>query len=149
GHVSFAVTLFLPLAVIAAMGISALMATAYRHYSDQEGDIESWLDCFVMIQAFGSTAWGLMPWLCWEPGNRLNHMFLAACVMAVIAGLVAARGSNMRMYVANLLPLSVMTSGRFLLGDSLADIMMGAAAPFVALQMWFTGRPLVLRMGED
>ena len=26
---------------------------------------------------------------------------------------------------------------------------MGAVAPFVALQMWFTGRPLVLRMDED
>ena len=51
-----------------------------------------------MIQAFGSLAWGLMPWLCWEPGNPLNHMFLAACVMAVIAGLVVARGSNMKMY---------------------------------------------------
>ena len=31
-----------------------------------------------MIQAFGSAAWGLMPWLCWEKGNELNHMFLAA-----------------------------------------------------------------------
>ena len=69
--------------------------------------------------------------------------------MAVIAGLVAARGSNMKMYVANLLPLSLMTCARFLLGDSFSDMMMGAAAPFVALQMWFTGRPLVLRMGED
>jgi two-component system cell cycle sensor histidine kinase PleC len=26
---------------------------------------------------------------------------------------------------------------------------MGALAPFVAFQMWYTGRPLVLRMGED
>src|SRR6201985_3547308 len=149
GHVSFAHTVFLPLAVTAAMGASALMATAYQYYDESENDVDSWLQCFVMIQAFGSLAWGLMPWLCWEPGNLLNHMFLAACVMAVIAGLVAARGSNMKMYVANLLPLSLMTAARFLLGDSFADVMMGAAAPFVALQMWFTGRPLVLRMGED
>jgi two-component system cell cycle sensor histidine kinase PleC len=149
GHVSFAHTVFLPLAVTAAMGASALMATAYQYYDESESDVDSWLQCFVMIQAFGSLAWGLMPWLCWEPDNALNHMFLAASVMAVIAGLVAARGSNMKMYVANLLPLSLMTSGRFLLGDSLADIVVGVIAPFVAFQMWFTGRPLVLRMGED
>ena len=31
-------------------------------------------------------------------------MFLAACTMAVVAGLVVARGSNMTMYIANLLP---------------------------------------------
>jgi two-component system cell cycle sensor histidine kinase PleC len=76
-------------------------------------------------------------------------MFLAACAMAVIASLVVARGSNMKMYVANLLPLSLMTSLRFLLGDSITDMVMGGLAPFVAFQMWYTGRPLVLRMGED
>jgi hypothetical protein len=94
GNVGFASTLFLPLAVTAAVGASALMATAYQHYNDSEGDEDSWLQCFVMIQAFGSVAWGLMPWLCWEPGNALNHMFLAACTMAVIAGLVVARGKQ-------------------------------------------------------
>jgi len=149
GDVSFASTLFLPLAVTAAVGASALMATAYQHYNDSEGDVDSWLQCFVMVQAFGSIAWGLMPWLCWEKGNALNHMFLAACAMAVIAGLVVARGSNMKMYIANLLPLSLMTSARFLTGDSIADVAMGALAPFVAFQMWYTGRPLVLRMAED
>jgi two-component system cell cycle sensor histidine kinase PleC len=149
GHVSFASTLFLPLAVTAAMGANALMSTAYQHYNDSEGDEASWLQCFVMIQAMGSTAWGLMAWLCWEPGNALNHMFLAACVMAVIASLVVARGSNMKMYVANLLPLSLMTSARFLFGESITDVVMGGLAPFVTFQMWYTGRPLVLRMGED
>ncbi|HJS44817.1 MAG TPA: HAMP domain-containing sensor histidine kinase [Rhizomicrobium sp.] len=153
GNVSFASTLFLPLAVAAIMGASALMATAYQNYSDNdndsEGDAHSWLHGFVAIQALSSAAWGLMAWLCWEPGNALNHMFLAACVMAVIASLVVARGSNIMMYVANLLPLALMTSARFLLGDSVTDMVMGGLAPFVAFQMWYTGRPLVLRMGED
>jgi two-component system cell cycle sensor histidine kinase PleC len=149
GNVSFASTLFLPLAVTASMGAAALMATAYEKYNDSEGDVYSWLQCFVGIQAMGSAAWGLMAWLCWEPGNALNHMFLAACMMAVIASLVVARGSNMQMYVANLLPLALMTSARFLLGDSVTDMVMGGLAPFVAFQMWYTGRPLVLRMGDD
>ena len=149
GDVSVAKTLWVPLAVTAAMGASTLMATAYQHYNDDEGDTDSWLQCFVMIQAFGSFSWGLMPWLCWEPGNALNHMFLAACVMAVIASLVVARGSNMKLYLANLLPLSCMAAARFLLGDSVTDMVMGALTPFVVFQMWHTGRPLVLRMGED
>ena len=42
-----------------------------------------------------------------------------------------------------------MTSARFLLGESGTDIVMGGLAPFVAFQMWYTGRPLVLRMAED
>jgi two-component system cell cycle sensor histidine kinase PleC len=149
GHVSFAYTVFLPLAVTAAMGATALMATAYEYYDDSEGDVESWLQCFVMIQAFGSAAWGLMPWLLWERGNTLNHIFLLACVMAAIAGLVSARGSNMKMYTANLLPFTVMASARFLFGGTLTDALLGIAIPLVAVQMWHNGRPLVLRMGED
>jgi len=149
GNVSFAYTLFLPLVVTASMAAAALMATAYQHYDDSEGDVASWQQCFVMIQAFGSAAWGLMAWLCWEKGNALNHMFLAACALAVIASLVVTRGSNMKMFVANLLPLSLMTSARFLLGDSIVDMAMGVGAPVVAFQMWYTGRPLVLRMAED
>jgi two-component system, cell cycle sensor histidine kinase PleC len=149
GHVSFAHTLFVPLAVTVGIGANALMAGAYERYNESEGDTDSWLHCFVVMQAFASAAWGLLPWLCWESGNALNHMFLAACVMAVIAGLVVARGSNMTMYVANLLPVTLMMSARFLLGDSLTDVAMGALTPFVAFQMWYTGRPLVLRMGED
>jgi two-component system cell cycle sensor histidine kinase PleC len=149
GQVSFASTLLLPLAVAAAVGASTLMATAYERYNDSEGDVESWLQCFVIIQAMGSASWGLMPWLCWDRGNPLNHMFLAACVMAVIASLVVSRGSNMKMYVANLLPLSLMTAARFLLSNSPTDMVIGALTPMVAFQMWYIGRPLVLRMAED
>jgi two-component system, cell cycle sensor histidine kinase PleC len=149
GHVSFARTVFLPLAVAAAVGAGALMASAYQRYEESDSDVQTWLQSFVAIQAFGSAAWGLMPWLCWEKGNEQNHIFLATCMMAVIAGLVVARGSNMRMYVANLMPLSLITAVRFLTGDSVTDMVIGVLTPIVAFQMWHTGRPLVLRMGED
>ena len=128
------------------------MATAYQHYDDSEGDAE-FLAALVSSMHPGRSAalaWGLMPWLCWEPGNALNHMFLAACVMAVVAGLVVSRGSNMNMYVASLVPLSLMTSVRFLFGDSVIDMVMGAAgAASSPCRCGCTGRPLVLRMGED
>jgi two-component system cell cycle sensor histidine kinase PleC len=149
GHVSFAVTLLLPLAVAIAIGASALMAGAYERYGETEGDADSWFHCFLVMQVAGSAAWGLMPWLCWQPGDTLNHMFLAASVMAVIAALVVSRGSNMDMYMASLAPISLMMALRFLTGDTVTDMVVGAMAPFIALQLWRTGRPLVVRMDED
>ncbi len=149
GHVPWARSLLVPLAVSVAIGAGALMATAYERYAETEGDAKSWFHCFVVIQCFTSLAWGLMPWLCWEPGNALNHLFLAASSMSVLAGLVVARGSNMTMYVGNMVPLVAMGSLRFLLGDFTADIAIGILAPIVATQLWYTGRPLVLRMSED
>jgi two-component system cell cycle sensor histidine kinase PleC len=149
GHVSFAVTLLLPLAVAVAIGASSLMAGAYLRYGETEGDADSWFHCFLMMQVAGSAAWGLMPWLCWQPGDALNHMFLAASVMAVVAALVVSRGSNMDMYMASLAPVSLMMAVRFLTGDTVTDMVIGALAPFIALQLWRTGRPLVVRMDED
>jgi len=149
GHVPWGRTLFLPLAVGVAIGAGALMASAYQRYHETEDEAESWFHCFVVIQCATSLAWGLMPWLCWETGNALNHLFLAASCMSVLAGLVVVRGSNMTMYIGNMVPLVAMGTARFLLGDSGADLAIGILAPLVAVQLWYTGRPLVLRMSED
>lgn len=149
GQVSPAQTLFLPLAVTISSIAGALMASAYERYSESDGDTERWFRWFVIVQAARSTAWGLLPWLFWEPGNAVNHMFIAASVMGVIAGLVVARGGDMAMYVASLAPVSLMTAARFLMGDGITDMVVGVLAPFVALQVWFTGRGLVIRMAED
>lgn len=149
GHVPWARTLFLPLAVGVAIGAGTLMATAYERYSDTDGEVESWFHCFAVVQCATSLAWGLMPWLCWEKGNVLNHLFLASCCMSVLAGLVVARGSNMTMYISNMVPLVAMATLRFLLGDFTVDIAIGVLSPLVATQLWHTGRPLVMRMSED
>ena len=63
-------TVLLPLAVTVAIGAIAADGDApMQRYNEAEGDAESWFQCFVMMQVVGSAAWGLMPWLCWEPGN--------------------------------------------------------------------------------
>jgi two-component system cell cycle sensor histidine kinase PleC len=149
GNASFASTLFLPLAVSIAVGATALMSSAYARCKDSQGDLQSWFRWFLVTQVIMSCAWGLMPWLCWEPNNPVNHMFLAAGVMAVVSALVVSRGSNMDMYLASLVPISLMTSVRFLTGGSVSDVIIGILTPFIALQLWRTGRPLVQRMAED
>ncbi len=148
GHVPLTYTMFLPLAVTLSYVMSSFVASAYEDHCE-ERDPQDWFLGLACVQLSISAAWGLMPWLCWEVGNALNHMFLAASVMAVVAGMVVGRGSNMALYVAGLAPISLMTSARFLSGGSPADMAIGVLSPFIALQLWRTGRPLVLRMDED
>lgn len=148
GHVPLERAIILPLVVTTGIGAMSALSSAYeRHHTD--GDIQSWSRLFIVMQVVVSAAWGLMPWLCWEPGNDLNHMYLAATTMAVVAGMVVARGSNAQMYLASLLPISVLATGRFLFSGSITDWIIGAAAPLVALQLWRTGRPLVQRLEND
>jgi two-component system, cell cycle sensor histidine kinase PleC len=152
GHASLSRVIYLPVAVIGVMGVIGLMATAYQHEAAAEPDpknAEPWFFLFAVMQVANSASWGLMPWLCWEPGNANNHLFIAIAVTSVVAALAVSRSSNLEMYVASLVPVSLMTAARFLTGESAIDYAIGLMAPFVALQMWITGRPLIEQMDED
>ena len=119
GHQSLTRALYLPMIVTLATGAASSLATLYlRHSAGTTGleQMRHWFLRLTGMQLGISLAWGFMPWLLWEPGNPVNHIFLAACTIAVISGLVAARGSNMAMFVASLVPISVITAARFALG---------------------------------
>ena len=109
-------------------------------------DLGAWHRRHCFMQLVVSAAWGTMPWLLWERGNAVNHLFLACCAIAVVSALVLARGSNMAMFVCALVPISLMTTARFATGDSTLDYVIAIASPLFGLQMWWTGRPLVIQM---
>jgi len=151
GHVPLSHSLWLPLAVTLALSFSAWLTA--RYLSSTRGAaslacLRQWYVRLVTMHLGISAAWGLMPWLLWEPHNPVNHLFLAMATIGVICGMVVARGSNMLMFVACLVPISLMTTLRFMLGDGW-DYPIALSAPLFSLQMWHTGRPLVTRMQED
>jgi len=144
--------LYLPILVTAAFVLSSGLIKTYLRRTAGDLSIESmsyWFTRIAGMQILISTAWGLMPWLLWEPGNAVNHIFLAATSIAVISGLVVARGSNMPLFVASLVPISALSALRFAFGDIGIDYVIALTAPLFSIQMWFTGRPLVGRMHED
>ena len=151
GHNSLAVTLFMPLAVTAAIAATAIMTAVYQKQSARHLDdgLAAWHRHHCFMQLVVSAAWGTMPWLLWESGNEVNHLFLASCAIAVVSALVLARGSNIALFVCALVPVSLMTTARFATGDSVLDYIIAIASPLFGLQMWWTGRALVTQMLED
>ena len=151
GHRPLAVTLFMPLAVTAAIMVAAAMTAAYQNQASRYSDdaMNAWHRRHCFMQLLVSAAWGTMPWLLWESGNAVNHLFLACCTIAVVSALVLARGSNIAMFICALVPVSLMTTARFATGDSILDFIIAVASPLFGLQMWWTGRALVTQMLED
>ncbi len=148
--ISLTRALVLPGIVAAVIAAVAMAGAAYQRAQGDSTDLSRlWFPRFTIMQIAVSAGWGVMPWLLWVPANPLNHMFLGAAVLTVIAALLVSRGSNMTMYVASLVPITLMTAARFLTGDLAMDIVLGVLAPFIAAQMWLTGRPLIRRMEED
>ncbi len=149
GSVPVLRAMLLPVAMTMVVTVISMFGAAYERISSSDEDSTPWYRRFVATQLVASAAWGLMPWLCWDAYDPVNHMFLACAVMAVIAALVVSRGSNMAMYIASLAPITIMTAARFLASPSLVEVVVGVVMPFIALQLWYTGRPLVLCMDED
>jgi two-component system cell cycle sensor histidine kinase PleC len=149
GHIPLGRALMLPLIVGFMMTAVSSASVTYGRRPADNLDPGRWILRFTLMQISVSAVWGCMPWLLWEPGNALNHMFVASAVLAVTATLVVSSGSNITMYVASLAPLSLMTAARFLSGDLVMDIVLGGLTPCIGLQLWITGHPLIQRMDED
>ena len=149
GHRPLAQTLVLPIIVLVASVGAAAATAAYQREAERDRDLARWVRVNYLMQLLVSAAWGAMPWILWDPGNSLNHVFLTACVIAVVSALALARGSNMVMFVTGLMPITAMTTLRFATGDSILDYVIAIATPLFAFHMWWTGRPLVTQMRED
>ncbi len=151
GHRPLTQTLYLPLIILASAVTAAAMTAIYQNDMARKpgGGLGPWYYRHCAMQLGVSAAWGTMPWLLWSSGDPVNHIFIATCAIAVVSALVLARGSNMTMFICALLPISLMTTIRFATGESTLDYVIAFASPLFGLQIWWTGRPLVIQMHED
>ena len=152
GHVSFNQAVFVPVIVSATMILSASVVSIYQYDTSENNDYERtkpWFTRIVMMQAVISAAWGLMPWLLWDPGNQINHVFIAGATSAVLAMLVVSRSSHMDMFLASILPITIMAAARFVFSTGAVDIGTAIAIPVFAVQLLVDGRRLMHRLDED
>ena len=140
----------------AAVGLAATASTRLieRYSRDSSGRISPeklrlWFPRFMAAQVAFSVSWGLIPWVLWEPGNPLNHMFVAIAVCCVLGALAVSRVNHMDMFVAALVPLVAIDVLRFLMGGSWIDIVIALIVPLFAAQFFYDGRRLTQRLDED
>lgn len=152
GHVNFNTAVFVPVIVSATMILSASVVSIYQYDTAESAEYDRtrpWFSRIVAMQASISFAWGLMPWLLWTPGDSINHLFLGGVTLATLAMLVVSRSSHMDMFLASLIPMTVMAAVRFLLGDSAVDTGIAIVIPVFGAQLLVDGRRLMHRLDED
>jgi two-component system cell cycle sensor histidine kinase PleC len=152
GHASATVAAVLP-AVITALVLFSYQATLQYQRDvvshSQANTLESWFPKFLAMQIAISAGWGLTPWLLWDRGSVVNHLFLAACVCCLMAKLVLSRANQMDLLIASLVPMVAISSARFLLGDSLPDFAVALALPAFGAQFFLAGRRLTRRLDQE
>ncbi|HEY2069214.1 MAG TPA: HAMP domain-containing sensor histidine kinase [Rhizomicrobium sp.] len=152
GSKSFLSCLVLPVIV----ALVAFAASRFVDFYEREANgratfeqLERWFPRFVTMQAAISAAWGLLPWFLWDSGNPLNHLFLSCCLLVVFSGMVVSRANHMDMLLSALLPVTVLSSLRFLAGWDWMDAAIAVLLGLFAAQLFFDARRLTHRLDED
>ena len=152
GHHSFRVAVILPISVaIIGLFVSYIgrLYTQDVSHNLQPETVEAWFPRFLTLQIATSAAWGLIPWLLWEPGSTLNHAFLAGCVSCVMAELVMSRASHLDFLIAAIVPLLAISCARFLLDGTALDLVIAIGLPAIAGYYVTAGRRLTHRLDEE
>ncbi|MGH6872773.1 MAG: sensor histidine kinase [Rhizomicrobium sp.] len=152
GSRAFETCLILPLIVgVIAFAASRFVSLYQREASGRATfeQLERWFPRFVAMQVIVSSVWGLVPWILWDSGNTLNHLFLSCCLLVVFSGLVVSRANHMDMLLSGLVPVTAISALRFIGGWTLLDGAIAVLLPLFALQLFFDARRLTHRLDED
>jgi len=152
GDIAILRALLMPAILGVTMVVLDYVVSYYRRDtagSSGQERTQGWFGKLVIMQAAISAVWGLMPWILWDHGSDLNHLFLAASTITILAGLVVSRASHMDMFLASLIPFTAMATLRFAFGNSWLDYGAAAVIPVVAVQLFFDGRRMMHRLDED
>jgi len=152
GGRTFESALVLPVLVGLTAYVASRLVVHYQHEAAARATfekLENWFSRFVAIQVGISAIWGLIPWLLWDATNPLNHVFLACCLLVVFSGLVVSRANHMDMLLAGLVPVTVLSTLRFVIGWTWLDASIALLLPLFALQLFFDAKRLTHRLDED
>jgi two-component system, cell cycle sensor histidine kinase PleC len=152
GRRSLEQTILFPCIIAVTMFLASNVVTFYQTSTAGQTDYEAvrpWFSRMTMLQVVISAVWGLLPWLLWEPGSQINHVYLAGATVAMMSLLVVTRASHIDMFLACLVPITTVATSRFAFGESLLDYATAVAMPLYSAQIYFDGRRLARRVDED
>jgi two-component system cell cycle sensor histidine kinase PleC len=150
GDVPLRQALFFPVVVVVASYVTYGLYVAYRREAPQTpARLAIWNRRFLTAQIGVSAAWGLLPWLLWEPGNVANHLFLLMAVATTMASLLVSRLGSMTMLTGGMVPIVTLTSLRFLATGDALDAVFAILTPAYAFHLYIDGKRFIHALRQD
>jgi len=143
-------TLLFPLLVsLASFGAYGLYARYRAENPTDPARLKLWWGRFVGAQVGISAAWGLLPWLLWDPGNLANHLFILIAIATTISSLLISRLGSVTLLVCGMVPVVLLTSARFAWNGGGLDIVFALLTPVYAMHLYVDGRRFIRQLEED
>lgn len=145
GHAPLLRAMIFPFVVTAAIFVA--LHFIERYHKETEGTasyecVRPWFSRFIALQIMASVSWGLAPWLLWDPASLVNHLFLAAMTLGVLAAAMITRANHIDLFLAAVLPQAGLTILRFALAGTAPDLVMAVLLAGAVAQFWIDGRRL-------
>jgi two-component system, cell cycle sensor histidine kinase PleC len=141
--------------VAVVMAASLASHIALNQFDLEQRELESpdralrWFGRFMVLQVLTSTAWGVGPWLLWDAGNAVNHVFLGLATLSVIARFLTNRASNFEFFVASLTPVVVLLFARYMFAFTGMELVLALLVGGYAVQLLIDGQQVSRRMDQD
>ena len=126
--------LLICMAVLACRGVLAWLERERRAGTDAKAD-EGWLKRLLWLNVLLSGAWGLAPWLLWNEGNLLNHVFIELICLAAVARFLVNRSNHVSFFLASFLPMASMLFIRCILSGNPVDLILAAVVMLYTIQV--------------
>jgi len=152
GSVPLARSIWLPLLVTNASLWTTRLVARFRAQSGAlttQEQVIAWQRRLVYTQGGMGAVWGLIPWLLWQSGSAINHVFLAGAMVTVFANLVVSRANQRSVLSAGLVPAALVASLRFLFPGDVLDLCLAAIVPAIAAQLFRDGVRITRHMDHD
>jgi two-component system cell cycle sensor histidine kinase PleC len=108
-----------------------------------------WSRYFLILQGAVSIAWGTCPWLLWDEGNVVNHVFLALASLAVGSRFLVTRAGQYELLLAALVPLVVLVAGRFAADMTWHSTILAVMMCILTLRLTVESRKVSNRTASD
>src|SRR3984885_5396983 len=91
------------------IGNSFIAARLFKDYRRDPSNSQRWLWNVAGFQALIATAWGLMGWLLWDPGNPVNNVLVTLVIVVTLWAYASSRAMHTAVYLAGVTPTLVLT----------------------------------------
>lgn len=152
GNQDARIAAILPVMIGILSWISSRITNAYKREADDHlvaGSAKNWYRRFLCLFVAHSLAWGIAPWLLWQPGNFINHIFIAFLAYSILTAFGSRCAYRVEMFWARVFPLLGMTDLRFVLDGTWVDVGIAVMLSAHALEVFAENRRFAVRIAED
>jgi len=96
-----------------------------------------------------SAAWGLAPWLLWDPASSTNHAFIVLISLAIVARFLVNRANHLGFFIASFAPMAALLAARCILAFDPIDLVLASIVPLYAIQVVVDSSQISLRWDQE